>query len=146
MPEVEKRHTITPTRAMKERGEAMASSFEHYCREKWQFERRHAYRLIDSAMVIENVSHGTQAPESERVVRPLTKLEPGDKRNAILIALHEFPEKSQQEIAEQVGCNQSTVARVKSDNMHTHNIPHTRTDSMGQTRPTSYAKPEPGLP
>ena len=52
---------------MKERGEAMASSFEHYCRERWQFERRHAYRLIDSARVIENVSHGTQAPESEYV-------------------------------------------------------------------------------
>ena len=45
----------------------MASSFEHYCRERWQFERRHAYRLIDSARVIENVSHGTQAPESEYV-------------------------------------------------------------------------------
>ena len=92
---------------------------------------RHAYRLIDSAMVIENVSHGTQAPESERVVRPLTKLEPGDKRNAILIALHEFPEKSQQEIAEQVGCSQQYVAKVK-DNTTGCNIPenesgHTRT-------------------
>ena len=76
MPEAERDHAITLTRAMKERGEAMASSFEHYCRERWQFERRHAYRLIDSARVIENVSHGTQAPESERVVRPLTKLEP----------------------------------------------------------------------
>ena len=67
MPEIEKGHTITPTRTMEGRGEAMASSFEHYCRERWQFERRHAYRLIDSARVIENVSHGTQAPESEYV-------------------------------------------------------------------------------
>ena len=42
MPEIEKGHTITPTRAMKERGEAMASSFEHYCRERWQFARNYA--------------------------------------------------------------------------------------------------------
>ncbi len=54
------------------------------------------------------------------------------------MTLREFPEKSQQEIAEQVGCNQSTVARVKSDNMHTHNIPTTRTDSIGRTRPTRW--------
>ena len=42
MPEIEKGHTLTPTRAMKERGEAMASSFEHYCRERWQFARNYA--------------------------------------------------------------------------------------------------------
>ncbi len=123
----------------------MVSPFEHYCRERWQFARNYANKLIASSQVISNL--GTTVPIqpiSERQARPLTKLEPGDKRNAILIALHEFPEKSQQEIAEQVGCNQSTVARVKSDNMHTHNIPPTRTDSLGRTRPTSYAKPEPG--
>ena len=70
------------------------------------------------------------------------RMEPGDKRNAILIALREFPEKSQQEIAEQVGCSQQYVAKVK-DNTTGCNIPPTRTDSLGRTRPTSYAKPEP---
>ncbi len=59
---------------MKERGEAMASSFEHYCRERWQFARAQAYRLIDSAKVIENLS--TTVDISERHIRPLTKLEP----------------------------------------------------------------------
>jgi len=146
MPEIEKGHTITPTRAMKERGEAMASSFEHYCRERWQFARAQAYRLIDSAKVIENISpigENEEIPESQ--VRPLTKLEPGDKRNAILIALHEFPEKSQQEIAEQVGCAQSYVNRIKTEaNITSDNCPSTRIDSAGRIMPTSYAKPEPG--
>ncbi len=82
MPEIEKGHTRTPTRAMEGRGEAMASSFEHYCRERWQFTRRHAYRLIDSAMVIENVSNWTQAPATESQVRPLTKLEPEQQKEA----------------------------------------------------------------
>ena len=77
MPEIEKGHTITPTRAMKERGEAMASSFEHYCRERWQFARNYANKLIASSQVISNL--GTTVPIqpiSERQARPLTKLEP----------------------------------------------------------------------
>ena len=78
MPEIEKGHTITPTRAMKERGEAMASSFEHYCRERWQFSRPRAYQLIDSAKVIENLS--TTVDISERHIRPLTKLEPEQQK------------------------------------------------------------------
>jgi len=61
---------------MKERGEAMASSFEHYCRERWQFARAQAYRLIDSAKVIENLSPIGDKPATESQVRPLTKLEP----------------------------------------------------------------------
>jgi len=40
-------------------------------------ERRHAYRLMDAAQAVENVSLGTQIlPTSERQARPLTKLEP----------------------------------------------------------------------
>ena len=39
------------------------------------------------------------------------------------MTLREFPEKSQQEIAEQVGCHQTWVTKVKSDNMISHNIP-----------------------
>jgi len=145
MPEIEKGHTITPTRAMKERGEAMASSFEHYCRERWQFARNYANKLIASSQVIENLNKGTIVPKTESQARPLTKLEPGDKRNAILIALHEFPEKSQQEIAEQVGCAQSYVNRIKTEaNITSDNCPSTRIDSAGRIMPTSYAKPEPG--
>ncbi|MBN2299466.1 MAG: hypothetical protein JXM72_12770 [Deltaproteobacteria bacterium] len=87
-------------------------------------------------------------------------------------ALREFPDKSQQEIAEQVGCSQQYVAKVKDnttgcnipptrteqeisllaiassqswisdikkDNVTSDNYPTTRIDSMGRTRPTSYA-------
>ena len=64
---------------------------------------------------------------------------PGDIRRAVEIALHEWPNKSQQEIAEQIGCGQGTVAKVKADIIPRNIIPPTRTDSMGRTRPTTYA-------
>ena len=52
-------------------------TFEEYCQERWGMERRHAYRLMDAAQAVENVSLGTQIlPTSERQARPLTKLEP----------------------------------------------------------------------
>ena len=76
MPEIEKGHTITPTRAMKERGEAMASSFEHYCRERWQFTRMRASQLIAASGVVGNVNNCLQKPTTESQARPLTKLEP----------------------------------------------------------------------
>jgi ParB family chromosome partitioning protein len=50
-------------------------TFEDYCRERWGFERRQAYRLIDAAAVVENVSNWTQiAPINEAQARPLTSL------------------------------------------------------------------------
>jgi len=49
---------------------------------------------------------------------------------------------SQQEIAEQVGCSQQYVAKVK-ENTTGCNYPTTRIDSRGRIMPTSYAKPEP---
>ena len=64
---------------------------------------------------------------------------PGDIRRAVEIALREWPNKSQQEIAEQIGCGQGTVAKVKADIIPRNIIPPTRTDSMGRTRPTTYA-------
>jgi hypothetical protein len=40
-------------------------------------ERRNAYRLMDAAQVVENVSHGTQIlPTNERQARPLASLPP----------------------------------------------------------------------
>jgi hypothetical protein len=56
------------------------STFEQYCREKFDLNRRHAYRKIDCAKVIDNLKemcpNGTQFPKNERQTRPLTKLEP----------------------------------------------------------------------
>ena len=93
MPEAERDHAITLTRAMKERGEAMASSFEHYCRERWQFARNYANKLIASSQVISNL--GTTVPIqpiSERQARPLTKLEPEQQKEVWEKAVQTAPE------------------------------------------------------
>lgn len=68
-------------------------TFEEYCRVKWGWERRHAYRLIDSAKVFENVSRGTQiAPATERQARPLTSLEPEQQIEAWKVAVETAPD------------------------------------------------------
>ncbi len=59
------------------------STFEGYCKERWGWERRHAYRLMDAAKVFDNVSERTQiVPRSEWQARPLTALEPEQQREA----------------------------------------------------------------
>jgi hypothetical protein len=59
------------------------NSFEEYCRQRWQIERAHAYRLIDSAKVAQNLSPiGDIQPTHESQVRPLAKLEPEQQREA----------------------------------------------------------------
>ena len=54
--------------------------------------------------------------------------------------------KSQQEIAQQVGCAVSYVNGIKKDKFSSEIIPPTRTDSMGRARPTSYATRKPATP
>ena len=45
---------------------ATHTSFDDYCRERWQFGRSHAYRLIDSAAVVANLSPiGDALPANE---------------------------------------------------------------------------------
>jgi hypothetical protein len=51
-------------------------TFEDYCRERWGIERRHAYRLIDSAAVVSNLCPIGHIPKSESQCRPLVGLEP----------------------------------------------------------------------
>lgn len=67
-------------------------TFEHYCREKWQFARAQAYRLIDSAKVIENLSPIGDKPATESQVRPLTKLEPEQQKEVWEKAVQTAPE------------------------------------------------------
>lgn len=52
------------------------SSFEAYCKAKWDLNRSHAYRLVDAAEVCEVLSPmGDRAlPENERQIRPLVGL------------------------------------------------------------------------
>lgn len=71
------------------------SSFEKYCQDRFGMKRRHPYRLIDAAKVVDNILKvcpiGTQnnrdanlptqiLPTSERQVRPLTKLSANEQR------------------------------------------------------------------
>lgn len=83
-------------------------TFEEYCRDRFGFERRHSYRLIDAAIIVDNLSqmcpNGTQnktklekehlnnlqiLPTNERQVRPLTKLEPDQQREVWQISVEE---------------------------------------------------------
>lgn len=49
-------------------------TFELYCKGKWGFAKSQAYRLIDGAKVVKNLSPMGETPQSERVARPLIKL------------------------------------------------------------------------
>ena len=73
------------------------------------------------------------------------RLNRGDVRNAVEIALRMWPEETQQAIADQVGCSQRYVGMLKDDLIRSSSIdlPATITNTRGQTRPTSYAKQEP---
>lgn len=85
-------------------------TFEDYCRDRFGFERRHPYRLIDAASVVDNLIQmcpiGTQTeteltqeqmcpigfqilPANERQVRPLTKLEPDEQRSCWQLSVFE---------------------------------------------------------
>ena len=69
----------------------------------------------------------------------------GDKRRAVALALKAWPDKTQQAIAEQVGCSEGLVNKVKKELILTHedeDIPETRTNERGQERPTTYRKRE----
>lgn len=58
-------------------------TFEGYCKAKWDFNRAHAYRLMDSSAVVDTVSpNGRQQPMNERQTRPLARLEPQQQREA----------------------------------------------------------------
>ncbi len=52
-------------------------TFEEYCQGRCGIERAHAYRLMDSAQVVNNLSPiGDKLPINEAQARPLTQLEP----------------------------------------------------------------------
>jgi hypothetical protein len=59
-------------------------TFEAYCKARWDFSKRHVYRLIDSANVVDTVKSDPMGhfPDNERQCRPLTKLEPDQQRIA----------------------------------------------------------------
>jgi ParB-like chromosome segregation protein Spo0J len=68
------------------------------------------------------------------------RLTSSDVKTAIKSALCSFPDKTQWMIAEQIGCTQSYVAKVKSEYHSDIEIPATIKNSRGQVRPTSYKR------
>lgn len=67
-------------------------TFEDYCRERWQMSLAHGKRLIAAAEVATNLAPiGAMQPTHESQVRPLTKLEPKQQRQAWREALEASP-------------------------------------------------------
>ena len=61
------------------------SSFEDYCLEKWDMDHSHAYRLMKSAEVVQNLKSspiGELLPTNEAQARPLTLLPPEQQAEA----------------------------------------------------------------
>lgn len=61
--------------------ELMFDSFEAYLKNRWEMSRSQAYRLIEAARVIDNLSPiGDILPENEAQLRALVNLNPFDQR------------------------------------------------------------------
>lgn len=63
------------------------TTFEQYCRDRFGFERRQSYRLIEAAGVIDNIvemcPNRTQIlPTNEWQIRPLTKLDASEQQES----------------------------------------------------------------
>jgi phage N-6-adenine-methyltransferase len=68
------------------------STFEGYCRERWGMQRAHAYRLMDSAEVVKNLSPiGDILPINIEQTRPLAGLSPELQRDIWQEAIETAP-------------------------------------------------------
>jgi hypothetical protein len=63
-----------------------------------------------------------------------------DKHHAIELALTKFPEKTQEQVAQHVGCDRSYVSKVGNQlvNIHKLTLPAVRKGKDGRSRPTKY--------
>lgn len=68
-------------------------TFEDYCRERWNMGRTYAHYMIESAMVVMNLSvhNCEQVPSTESQARPLTSLEPEQQREVWQRAVETAP-------------------------------------------------------
>ena len=57
-------------------------SFDAYCQARWDFKRAHAYRLMDAANAVENLSPIGDIPHREAIIRPLTRLPKDEQKEA----------------------------------------------------------------
>lgn len=66
----------------------------------------------------------------------------GDVKHAVELALRAWPDRTQQAIADQIGCSQGAVAKVQAELIPENKLilPETRTGADGKRRPTRYKK------
>lgn len=64
---------------------------------------------------------------------------PADKRHAILLALKEWPDRSANQIAQQIGCGQQYVSRIREEVTPMRNLPSRVTGKDGKSYPASRA-------
>lgn len=76
------------------------------------------------------------------------RLQRGDIKRAVEMALSIFLDKSQQEIADHVGCSKQYVSKVKEDVSTSGHVsfPETRKDSLGREQPTTKTRSTPKKP
>lgn len=67
-------------------------TFEEYCKARWDFSRQRAYQLIESVTVKNNLSTPVDIQITEYQIRPLSKLEPAQQREAWKKAVETAPE------------------------------------------------------
>ncbi|NJL51228.1 MAG: hypothetical protein HC930_01620 [Hydrococcus sp. SU_1_0] len=109
------------------------NSFEEYCQDRFGMKRRHPYRLIDAAKVVDNIlevcPNGTHkngdtiqqlqiVPTSEWQARPLTKLSPAEQREvwskAVELAGHKIPSgKIVSQVVSKIMCPNRTQIKYK---------------------------------
>ena len=73
-------------------------TFAEYCNDRGGFDKRHAYRLIDSAKVVENVTNWSQTidtPKNESQARPLALLPADQQANAWADVVDECKERGE---------------------------------------------------
>lgn len=130
---------------------AKYATFEDYCRERWNMQRRHAYRLIDASEVYNNVSHGTQnvpdfgddyeaeeayyrsrLPQNERQARPLAELAPEEQQLVWQVVQNTAP------------AGKVTAAHVKSvvNVLKEVTVTGALDDGTGEQIPVAAATPE----
>lgn len=67
------------------------STFEDYCRDRWDMGRTYSHYVIESAAVMDNVHNCEHKPTTESQTRPLTKLSPTLQREAWQKAVETAP-------------------------------------------------------
>jgi hypothetical protein len=111
------------------------STFEAYCRERWQMSRQRAHQLIDAAGVSKNLSTIVdKQPTHESQIRPLAGLEPEQQKEAWQMATAIDPHPTAELVSKVVG----TISVQDSIEPQPNNgFPSIRTREIFMVRPAT---------